>query len=117
MNGVRAMRTYVAAVRLVLTLVLGSLAVTASASDLKAPLRTKVGIIQKIDLADSTMIVEGMLYRVAIDVHVEINGSYGAFSMLETGMQIEYTYEVHSDTERTIVEIQQIPASFSIDRV
>lgn len=117
MNGVTAMRTYVAAMHFVVALLLGTLAVTASASDLNAPLRTKVGVIQEIDLSDSTMIVEGMRYGVAFDVHVEINGTYGAFSMLEPGMQIEYTYEVHSETERTIVEILHIPSSFTIERV
>lgn len=116
MNGVTAMRTYVAAMRLVLVMLLGTLAVSASASDLNAPLRTKVGVVQEIDLGGSTMIVEGMRYSVAFDAHVEINGTYGAFSMLEVGMQIEYTYEVHSETERRIVEILHIPASFSIER-
>ncbi len=110
------MSIYVQARRLLAALGLALLLVPAAAAQ-DGPLRTKVGVIQKIDLADSTLIIEGTLYQVSMTAAVEIRGSYGAFSMLQTGMQIEYTYEVHSDTDRTIVEIKQIPDNFTVDQV
>ena len=103
--------------RRLLAVLISSLLLHAAAAQADGPLRTKVGIVRHIDLAASTVIVEGTRYQVAPDAEVELRGSYGAFSMLEVGMQIEYTYEVHSETERIIVEIKQIPDNFTIERV
>lgn len=82
-----------------------------------APVDTGVGVIEEINLGTQEMIVSGLSYRVAIDANVEIDGSYGAFTMLRKGMQIEFDYEKHSSTERVITRIQHIPDRYSIDQV
>jgi len=102
---------------LVLVLVLAGFATPGAFAEDAAPQRTKAGIIQEIDLAQSSLIVSGMQYDVAFDAKVEIRGSYGAFSMLATGMQIQFTYLVHSESRRTIIEIKQIPDNFTIEQV
>lgn len=102
---------------LVLALLLVSFVTPGAFAEETAPQRTKAGIIQEIDLADSSLVVSGMRYEVAFDANVEIRGSYGAFSMLATGMQIQFTYLVYSESRRTIIEIKQIPDNFSIEQV
>ena len=83
----------------------------------EAPVRDKVGIIEDLDLGNNAMIVQGMRYRVAVDVEVEINGSFGAFTMLQEGMQIHYTYRVHSALDREIVKIRHVSDNFTIEQV
>ncbi len=74
------------------------------------PVASDSGRIDSLSFADSTMIVGGMIYQVAIDAKVEINGSYGAFTMLRAGMPIHFEYLVISPTERRMVLIQELPA-------
>lgn len=81
------------------------------------PERQTVGTIQDVELSESNLIVDGMRYGVAIDAHVEINGSYGAFTMLKTGMKIDFTYKVISESERLIVRIREIPSEYRIEGV
>lgn len=102
---------------LVLAVVFACFSATGVFAQDQAPLRTKVGIIREVNLADSSLIVSGMRYEVALDADVQIRGSYGAFSMLTKGMQIQFTYQVKSESERTIIEIEQIPDNFSIEQV
>jgi hypothetical protein len=102
---------------LVLAVVFACFSATGVFAQDQAPLRTKVGIIREVNLAESSLVVSGMRYEVAFDANVEIRGSYGAFSMLTTGMQIQFTYQVNSESERTIIEIEQIPDNFSIEQV
>lgn len=82
-----------------------------------APKDTGVGVIEEINLPSQELIVSGLSYRVALDAEVEIDGSYGAFTMLRRGMQIEFDFEKHSSTERVITRIQHIPDRFSIEEV
>lgn len=93
------------------------LALAALPASAAAPADTGVGVIEEINLASQEMIVSGLSYRVALDAQVEIDGSYGAFTMLRQGMQIEFDFEKHSSTERVITRIQHIPDRFSIEEV
>lgn len=102
---------------LVLAVVFACFSATGAFAQDSGPLRTKVGVIQEVNLADSSLIVSGMHYDVALDADVQIRGSYGAFSMLTKGMQIQFTYQVKSESERTIVEVEQIPDNLSIEQV
>ena len=73
------------------------------------PLASGSGVIESLSFADATMVVSGYRYRVAVDVKVEIGGSYGAFTMLKPGMPIRYEFLRISPTERRMVLIEELP--------
>lgn len=81
------------------------------------PLADNAGTIQEIDLAAETLIIDGMLYAVAVDVSVEIGGSFGAFTMLEPGMRVYYEYLRLSDKERVVTVIRELPDQVELDGV
>ena len=80
-----------------------------AAQSLSAPEMSKSGTIQELNFGSNSMIVGGYRYSVAPDVHVEIRGTFGAFTMLQTGMKVYMVYRVISGTERELVEIRQLP--------
>lgn len=89
----------------------GLLTLPAGAETVEAPypLASDSGRIESLSFADSTLVVGGMRYGLAVDVEVEIGGSYGAFTMLEEGMPVRFEYLVISPTERRMVLIQELP--------
>lgn len=50
------------------------------------------GQIQELDFSESTLMVNGIVFDVRQDVDVQINGTYGAFTMLKPGMKIRYAF-------------------------
>jgi hypothetical protein len=71
--------------------------------------RDGIGPIEEVDLDGQTLIVNGLRFRVALDAHVTIQGSFGSLSMLQKGMLIRYEYLVISPTEREITWIETRP--------
>ena len=49
-----------------------------------------------------------MIYSVNPNVRVEINGTYGAFTMLEEGMLVEFTFLQFSDGRREINFMREV---------
>ena len=90
-----------------LGLAAATLALCASAVA-NAPEGEAEGEITELDFGQNTMVVGGYSYQVSTTANVEINGSYGAFTMLEEGMQIEFTYERFDDGVRRIVAVRQV---------
>ncbi len=84
-------------------------AAAATAAPSEYPVASDSGRIESLDFAGSTMVVGGMIYAVTLDTKVEINGSYGAFTMLRVGMPIHFDYLEISRTERRMVLIQELP--------
>jgi hypothetical protein len=80
-----------------------------------APEKEKTGTIQQLDFGANQMIVDGYRYRVAVDVQVEIRGSYGAFTMLQEGMKINMVYRVISESEREIITVEQLPDNSNLE--
>lgn len=78
---------------------------------------TRDGVIQQLNFADGTLIVDGYRYHVLPDTQVEIAGSYGAFTMLEVGMQIHMVFNVVSSSRREVLQISQIPDNVMIEQV
>ncbi|MEM7079469.1 MAG: hypothetical protein AAF513_12650 [Pseudomonadota bacterium] len=68
------------------------------------------GVIRELNFSSNKMNVAGSEYSVSPTVAVEINGSYGAFTMLQTGMKIEFVYLVYSDGEKVMTSIVEVPA-------
>ena len=67
------------------------------------------GYIEKIDFAGSTLIVNGLRFRVDPYAKVTINGTFGAFTLLSEGMLIRYDYYSISTTDREIFEVETRP--------
>lgn len=67
------------------------------------------GVIRELRFGDNVINVGGAEYQVSPSVQVEINGSYGAFTMLKTGMKIEFTYLVHSGGDKVMNTITEVP--------
>jgi len=96
-------------------LVVGSAAMAASSLSHLAPQKQMDGTIQALDFGANTMIFEGIRYRMAPDVEVEIRGSYGAFTMLQEGMKALVTYRVVSASDREVVRIEQLPDNMNLE--
>lgn len=76
-----------------------------------------VGIGYLDDLADdrSSLIIEGIRYLPAPDIVVQVGGSVGALSMLQSGMKVLYRYRRSTDGPRELMEVRQIPPATSIE--
>ncbi len=95
-------------------LVTSSLAGAASTLAI-APEKEMEGTIQELDFGANTMIFQGLSFRMAPELTVEIRGSHGAFTMLQEGMKAHVTYRVLSASEREAVRIEQLPDNYSLE--
>ncbi len=100
---------------LALLLLLSSPGWAASAPSYMAPETTMEGTIHELDFGANTMIFEGLRFRMAPDVQVEIRGTYGAFTMLQPGMKAVVTFRMISDTEREVTRIEQLPDNAALE--
>ena len=73
------------------------------------------GEIEKVDIAANTLMISGLNYRVAADANVEIGGTFGAFTMLKSGMKVRMLNRHISRTEREIIELETLPDSTIIE--
>ncbi|MDA1074001.1 MAG: hypothetical protein O3A63_04465 [Proteobacteria bacterium] len=73
------------------------------------------GVIQALDFSASSITVSGLRYRVDAAATVSVQGSFGALTLLETGMKVKFVYWQKSDRERVVVELEQLPASTHMD--
>lgn len=74
-----------------------------------------LGQIESIDIPANTLMISGFTYRVAIDARVEINGTFGAFTLLQPGMKVRFSFRNLSRTEREISSVEQLPNSTVIE--
>ena len=66
------------------------------------------GEIHALDFGNSSLIIQGSEFFVEPNVEVEIAGTYGAFTMLQSGMMVEFWYRRYDDGRRVIYEIREI---------
>ena len=66
------------------------------------------GEIHSLDFGASSLIIQGSEFFVEPTVEVEIAGTYGAFTMLQSGMMVEFWYRRYDDGRRVIYEIREI---------
>jgi hypothetical protein len=81
-----------------------------SAQEFLAPEAESQGEIQGLDFGSYRAVVNGSDYDVSPNVQVQINGTFGAFTMLEEGMLIEFTFLHHQDGARVINSIREVDA-------
>ena len=71
------------------------------------------GTLFEMEWGSQTAIINGYRYHFAPDAKVQINGSYGAWSMLQEGTSVDFLFRLSSDmTHRTIVELYSLPSGF-----
>lgn len=80
----------------------------ALALEYNAPEAEGEGEIQALDFGAYDTIINGTMYTVNPNVRVEINGTYGAFTMLEEGMLVEFTFLQYSDGRREINFMREV---------
>jgi len=90
-------------------------AVSSASASVLAGEKTGTGTIQQLDFGAGSMIVDGSRYYITPELHVEIGGSYGAFTMLKVGMKIQLVYRLVSGTQRDVIEIYQLPDNFVLE--
>ena len=67
------------------------------------------GVVQELDFAANTTVIDGISYDVSLAARVEIGGTYGAFTLLTPGLAVQFVFLQHSDGRREIVELKQVP--------
>lgn len=77
-------------------------------ADYNTPEAEGAGEIHELDFGNNTILINGYEYGVSPTADVEINGSYGAFTMLQKGMKIEYTYLHYADGARVVQTIKEV---------
>ncbi|MFB3105371.1 MAG: hypothetical protein ACE1ZA_10635 [Pseudomonadales bacterium] len=98
------------AMAVVLVTALASLVAAAEAPTVEAE-----GTIHAVELSTNTLVIDGVRFHVAFDAEVEIYGSYGAFTMLQTGMKVIFEYRRHSPANLEIFDIEQLPDNTNIE--
>ena len=78
------------------------------AQEYNAPEAEGAGEIQALDFGAFDTVINGTVYAVNPNVRVEIGGSYGAFTMLEEGMLVEFTFLQFSDGRREINYMREV---------
>lgn len=73
------------------------------------------GTIRSLDFARNEVVIDGVVYGAALDVEVEIRGSYGAFTMLAVGMKVNFEFAEYSPTERVIFSLEQLPDNHRLE--
>lgn len=98
------------------------LAVAATAEEMNAGFENQdgtlfheQGIVHEIDYGGQTAYISGLDYEFAADARVQINGTFGAWSMLVTDMKVDFLFREESQQRRTIVELYQLPSDYPID--
>jgi hypothetical protein len=69
---------------------------------------TKAGVIESLEMDTSSIIIGGLRYQVPLDARIEIHGTYGAFTMLEPGMNAVFTYRIIDDHHREITALRTV---------
>jgi hypothetical protein len=82
---------------------------TGTAARAAYPEKEGTGYIERIDFDASSLIVNGLRFKVPSYAKVTIDGSFGAFTMLREGMLIHYDFLAISATEREITVIETRP--------
>jgi len=73
------------------------------------------GIVRGLNYESSVAVIDGYSYFVRADAPVEIRGTYGAFTMLEQGMKVSFSFYRISDSRREIVKLVQLSDNRKMD--
>ncbi len=82
----------------------------AGADDGEFRIESRQGTVQSTDFAANKMVVGGVSYDVAPDANVSLGGSYGAFTMIESGINVEILVRRYlTSGRREVIEVRELP--------
>ena len=70
------------------------------------------GTLFEMEWESQTAIINGYRYHFEADSKVQINGSYGAWSMLKEGTNVDFLFRLDGMAHRSIVELYTLPDDF-----
>lgn len=76
----------------------------------------RFGVLEHIDPGNQSVMINSLVYRVALDAQVEIQGRRSAFTLLTPGQNLRYAYKDRSEyadrpeLRREIFVIQTVPS-------
>jgi hypothetical protein len=81
----------------------------AAADDFR--IESRQGVIDTADFQANQIVISGVRYDVAADANVEIGGSYGAYTLLTPGMNVQFLLRRYIESgERQIIDLKELPA-------
>lgn len=81
------------------------------------------GVVQELSLADSTVLIDGLQYRVVPHAKVQVRGRDSSFAGLQVGMQVLFFYESFEGLRAEVAaleeglvihEIEQLPDNVQV---
>ena len=73
-------------------------------------IESKQGVVESTDFGTNRIVISGVSYAVALDANVEIAGTYGAYTMLTPGMNVEFLMRRFLETgQREIIDLKEMP--------
>lgn len=72
------------------------------------------GVVQKIDIVNSSIIISGFEFVIAQGAPVQIAGSTSSIAGLLPGMKVSYFAEPIAQAQDRILAIEQLPDNFPI---
>lgn len=74
------------------------------------------GVVEAVEAASKTLIIEGYRYRLASGVRVEQQGTVLDIAMLVPGTKVQFRYLRHAQRLPEIIVIRVVPDGFEIYR-
>ncbi len=67
------------------------------------------GVVSQVELETSSLIISGLRYQVLLDARIDIDGSFGAYSLLRPGSPVRFEYRTSAwGTTREITKLETI---------
>jgi hypothetical protein len=87
---------------------LHAVAAETSPDAVQEPRMVRRGIIDSVDLAGPSYVIDALRYGIATDAVVQVGGSFGAPTMLRPGMRVEFLFQGAGAEDRVIVAIREL---------
>ena len=85
------------------------IAPVAGAADEEFRIESRQGSVESVDYPANRMVVGGVAYDVAPDASVELGGSYGAFTMITPGMNLEILVRRYIDSGHgEVIDVKEL---------
>ena len=76
---------------------------------------SEAGVVEALDWQSTSLIIGGLRYYVPIDARIEIQGGFGAYTMLQNGMNVVFTYRIIGTHRREIRDLRTVSKLSSLD--
>jgi hypothetical protein len=72
------------------------------------PEREAFGVVETLEIDRSSLIINGLRFRVALDAHVRIDGRLAAYTLLRPEAKVHFIYRMLPDRTREIFTLQTV---------